>query len=730
MATLEEIVSLLQINPSTLGGGGATGSQAPTQEMLDAFPPQFSPLTPPQPIPSPVGGGPGPVAPFGPAPNPRPGGTTFPAPTPNPRPGGTTFAPLGGPASTLPGLQQGPSLTPLTPQLEPSTGFKLPELPLNTRTGFDSNQSPLSPNLAAASQSLPPGPIPNPRPGGTTLGNLPTSTTTGFDSDQPPLITTTNTGSNQPRGLESGLDVAGLTGLQTELQSLLPPGFNFFPGTFTIGGPGLGPTGTLEIPTNLTTSQGIIDFFFSNQARQVGSGSTTGSSTPPLGTNTVVPPIVSGTTPGSGGTSFSPDFRFNVSGDDASVPSGANFFNALFSALGPGIASGEFSNFFAGPGATGNPNQDASSQLLAQIAGGGDFRTLLANIGKQSLGDSTTFGAPGIQSFLEQNLRDQISGGGVSDQFVQAARERILQPALDRQAGISNRQGGGVADINSGIFQRQNQELESNFLNDLILFGGSNLQNSLAQAGQLGAQQFGQGASNRVFGAGAQNQLIGQSLSTSQLLASLGLGQQGLDLQGQGQRNEFGLGQSAIASDLIQTLLAGREGGGGSLGTILALLSGSGGGGGIFDVIKEVIDIFRDGNPNEGEPTGGTPPINPNEDQSGGGFDIRNLLPFLESIPGLLGDRAPSLGDITFGGNGGGDPFENQPGGLFGGTDNPFDASNSGQNSQEAAVEAFFRGEISIQELKQVTDPRSDCWYSTVFGFVCPRQQSDAFDDE
>ena len=348
----------------------------------------------------------------------------------------------------------------------------------------------------------------------------------------------------------------------------------------------------------------------------------------------------------SPGTQFSPDFQFAI--DPNNPDSTANFINALLTALGPGIASGQFSNFQTQEGATGNQSQQTAQNLFNQLGGGDPFRTLLRNSGASSLANPLGEQTPGIQGFLEQQLRSQIEGGGISDQFVQAARDRILGPANEALLGRLNRQGGGVADINSPLFQEQQRKQEADFANDLILFGGQNLQNSLGQAGQLGSQQFGQGLANRQFGAGTQGQLTGQDLNLGGLLSQLGLGQQGLDLQNQGQQNQFGLGQSSIAADLIRTLM-GQQDTGGSLGTILALLTGDQG---ILQSIPDIVDIFKKipglgGNPKEGDVPGSTPPIAgedrpPREDRrdDGGGFDIRDLLPFIAMIPGLLGDRS------------------------------------------------------------------------------------------
>lgn len=497
-----------------------------------------------------------------------------------------------------------------------------------------------------------------------------------------------------------------------------------------------------------------------------------------------------------GGTSFTPDFRFNI--DPNNPDSSAAFINSLLSALGPGLASGQFSNFQTVPGAGGNVQlgqagdllsriagggqfrsdlanvgrgfltdpaqaqaggeQDLASQLLQQIAGGGQFRSLAAEQGKQRLGAPTSLlgqppsaqagggfqaqtpqplGRPqaqagGLQAQTPQPLgRPQAQvggtqqgpagpgqalqgaaqnviqsnlGGALSPEFIEAQRRQVFEPGQERLLGRLNQLGGGQGFLGSGLPAEAQRRSEQDFQDQLTnlafqgqqaaipqatqlggqQFGqgitdilsqlqqqqfGAGLQNQLigqslqtaGQLGQLGGQQFGQEASNinqllqqALAGGGFQNQLIGQSLGTAGQLGQLGLGQQGLALEGQQQRNQFGLGQSAIGSDLIQTLLAGREGGGG-LGTILALLTGSGGGGGLLNSLPGLIDIFR--NPNEGEVT--NPPTTHPPGTDTGGFTLPPDL-----IPGLI--------DIFFpGGLGGG-------GGIPGTGFEQFDASFSG----------------------------------------------------
>jgi len=439
------------------------------------------------------------------------------------------------------------------------------------------------------------------------------------------------------------------TGLQSQLQQqggAIPsaPTFPNFQDLFPqVGDPGVA-SGVIDFDKRNLPGD-TTDFGTTTQAQtSTGIGTPTPDTTTGFGIdNPLGKPINTGGDPfvdpagtgTSGGTFFTPDFRFDVDPNDKS--SAAPFINALLGSLGPGIQSGEFTNFFEQFGATGNQNQQTAGDIFNQLSGGDPFTTLLRNQGANALTDPSGFNTPGIQGFLENELRSGISGGGISENFVNAARERILGPSNEALRGRLNRQGGGVADINSGLFQELERRQEADFNNDLQLFAGSNLNNLLGQAGQLGGQQFGQSFANLGFGAGAQGQLQGQLAQAGRDQGSLGLGQQGLALQGQGQRNEFGLTQQQIANQLVQTLLTGTPPGGFPTGALLGgLLNNSGD---IFDIFKNIFG--GGGNPNTGEGTNpnGTPELNPNEDKSPTGQTGGSGPSFDPSIiPGFIWD--------------------------------------------------------------------------------------------
>jgi len=186
----------------------------------------------------------------------------------------------------------------------------------------------------------------------------------------------------------------------------------------------------------------------------------------------------------------------------------------------------------------------------------------------------------------------------------------------------------------------------------VVLFSaGSNLNNLLGQAGNLGSQQFGQSFANLGFGSSAQGQLANQSLNLGQAQGQLGLGQQGLDLQNQGQRNEFGLTQQQIANQLVQTLLTGSREGGFPTGALLGgLLNNSGS---IFDIFKDLIPGL--GNPNSGEPGGDSPngsDFPPAPGGTGTGGDVSGIPSGPGPLRDILLNLPPAVWDILFpGGN-------------------------------------------------------------------------------
>jgi hypothetical protein len=182
-----------------------------------------------------------------------------------------------------------------------------------------------------------------------------------------------------------------------------------------------------------------------------------------------------------------------------------------------------------------------TQQLIGQ-AGGGAF-------------DPRQVADPSIQNPLQQQLTSMLQTGGLSPEFIQANKELLLDPALDRQEGQFNRQTKGAAISGpSGVAAAQRAEIEKGFNNAMLQQAFGAQQNALGQANQLGSQQFGQGMANAQLPAqltqalaGVQGQLTDQQLGAAGQLGNLGLGQSGQGIQGVGTLGDiatqlFGIG--------------------------------------------------------------------------------------------------------------------------------------------------------------------------------------------
>ncbi len=208
-------------------------------------------------------------------------------------------------------------------------------------------------------------------------------------------------------------------------------------------------------------------------------------------------------------------------------------------------------------------------------------------------------GAP-IQSTVENSLQGLIQGGGISDPYVNAMRERVLRPSMDALTARLNAQGGGQADINSPLFQEQRRKLEADFNNDMIRQGFSNIGQFMGQGTQLGGQQFGQDQENirnlmqtGLFNAGNQQQANLANAGAQNAMAQFNVGN---NLQGQlanqqntrlggAQNQDFNLRQFQQAADLQNQMqnqymqTAGMAGnlGQNAFGNALSGFSGAGG---------------------------------------------------------------------------------------------------------------------------------------------------------
>ena len=118
----------------------------------------------------------------------------------------------------------------------------------------------------------------------------------------------------------------------------------------------------------------------------------------------------------------------------------------------------------------------------------------------------------GPQAAAEQAITGGIMGGGISPQFVQAARERILAPAQEALMGRLNAMGGGVASLQGGLPQELLRRQEQDFLNDLIIQGQRDFTGQQALGLQAGGQGFQQQMQRALAQVGAGERAIGTGM--------------------------------------------------------------------------------------------------------------------------------------------------------------------------------------------------------------------------
>lgn len=163
-----------------------------------------------------------------------------------------------------------------------------------------------------------------------------------------------------------------------------------------------------------------------------------------------------------------------------------------------------------------------------------------------------------IQSTTSNALEGMIAGGGISPQYVQAMRDRVLKPSNEALRGRLNQQGGGQADPSSGLFQELQRRQEADFNNDLVIAGMNNLGQFTGQGAAMGQQQFGQGYANQQLNQQAQQFNVGQGMQAQ--LANQGAGQQGNQFNAQMQQQAMLANQNAQQQTQQLGVNAGLQG--------------------------------------------------------------------------------------------------------------------------------------------------------------------------
>ena len=175
-----------------------------------------------------------------------------------------------------------------------------------------------------------------------------------------------------------------------------------------------------------------------------------------------------------------------------------------------------------GGGIQGQTGQALQHLLSAGLPGQGPLSNFLnwgtdpAHLQAMSTGQAgapNAVGAPGIQGQVESQLGGLIGGAGLSPEYVQAARQRYLEPQMEALKGRLNAQGGGQASLDSPLFQELQRRQERDFMDQLLMQGQDKLGQYMGQGMQLGGQQFGQGMQNAQLGMQGGQQGFGNFLN-------------------------------------------------------------------------------------------------------------------------------------------------------------------------------------------------------------------------
>jgi hypothetical protein len=211
-----------------------------------------------------------------------------------------------------------------------------------------------------------------------------------------------------------------------------------------------------------------------------------------------------------------------------------------------------------------NPNMTSLQQLLQQaITGGSQFGN---EAGQNYTGTTANvltdlLQGKGVASDQQNQLTNQLmqltQGGGLTPEYVNAARDLILKPKQEAMMGQLNQLGGGQASLDSPAYQEMLRRNEQDFTNQLIMSGQGNLSNYINQAqtaagtpfaqgsqlgnlwSQLAGQTTNQGQNATGQGINLSGQLANTGTSLAQLLGNLGIQNLGLTQQGYGQGTDM-----------------------------------------------------------------------------------------------------------------------------------------------------------------------------------------------
>jgi hypothetical protein len=139
----------------------------------------------------------------------------------------------------------------------------------------------------------------------------------------------------------------------------------------------------------------------------------------------------------------------------------------------------------------GLPNQRGIEGLFGPQAGLGQYYDAMnQDVLSQLYGGNQLLTPQQLQ--LQGQNADFIKGGGLTPEYIKAARSQILEPSQLSLKGDLNKMGGGFASMTSPEFQQILADQETDFNDRLTMQGFQNLQDFMSRGERLGATGFNQ----------------------------------------------------------------------------------------------------------------------------------------------------------------------------------------------------------------------------------------------
>ena len=139
----------------------------------------------------------------------------------------------------------------------------------------------------------------------------------------------------------------------------------------------------------------------------------------------------------------------------------------------------------------GLPNQRGVEDMFGPQRNLGRYYDLMNQDVLSGLAGGNQFLTP-QQARLQRQNEDFISGGGLTPEYIAAARRQILEPSKTKLKGDLNQMGGGVASMTSPEFQSILAKQEADFNDSLTMQGLNQLQNFMSRGERMGETGFNQ----------------------------------------------------------------------------------------------------------------------------------------------------------------------------------------------------------------------------------------------